>query len=57
MAEVAYFDSNLWIACLADVRNPYDAAFLPQGAFGITSNGFPRYQLDAVISRLLLGGY
>ncbi len=37
------------------LRDPYDAALLPAGVLGVTAYGFRRCQLDAVISRLLLG--
>jgi hypothetical protein len=34
------------------MRDPYDAALLRSGVFGLTAYGFRRCQLDAVISRL-----
>jgi beta-N-acetylhexosaminidase len=34
------------------LRDPYDAALLRPGAFGLTAYGFRRCQLDAVIARL-----
>jgi len=37
------------------LRDPYDAALLPPGVLGITAYGFRRCQLDAVITRLLVG--
>jgi len=37
------------------LRDPYDAALLPPGVLGLTAYGFRRCQLDAVVSRLLVG--
>jgi len=37
------------------LRDPYDAALLSAGVLGITTYGFRKCQLDAVVARLLHG--